>query len=125
MSTGTPGWAGIHRSAPAETGPPKDPPKPPVLPPPPRWLNALWLAGLVATLLWLFFPAPATKTTPLTYTAWKAKVGADRVKTATIDPDGKVSGTLVDGTHYTSRLPVALKDDALASDLNERSASTA
>jgi len=111
--------SGVHRSAPAETGPPKDPPKPTAPPPPPAWLHTLWLAGLVMTLLWLFLPAPKSKTTPLAYTAWRAKVGADQVKTATFDPDGKVSGKLVDGTRYTSRLPVALKDDALAAELDQ------
>jgi cell division protease FtsH len=71
------------------------------------------------TLLWLFLPASKSKTTPLTYTAWRAKVSADQVKTATIDPDGNVTGKLVDGSSYTARLPVAVKDDALASELDQ------
>ncbi|HLF41700.1 MAG TPA: ATP-dependent zinc metalloprotease FtsH [Acidimicrobiia bacterium] len=109
----------IHQSTSAGPGPPKDPPKPPPPQPPPRWLHFVWVAGLVLTLLWLFFPGQPAKTTSLTYTAWKAKVDHDQVKTATIDPSGKVTGELSDGTRYTSRLPVALADDTLAADLDE------
>ena len=120
MSTWTRGGLrrSSHRSAPAEGGPPKEPPKPGVTPSPPGWLHTVWLVGLVLTLLWLLMPASGPKTTPYTYTAWRAKVVAEQVKTAEIDPDGNVSGTLTDGSRYTSRLPTAVKDDSLAADLN-------
>ena len=34
-----------------------------------------------------------------------------------IDQSGKVSGLLADKHHYTSRIPIALKDDALSTEL--------
>jgi len=108
----------LHRSSPAKPGPPTEPPKPPPAPPPPKWLHSLWLAGLVGTLLLLFLPGPSPKRTALNYTDWRAKVDAGQVRTATIDPDGKVTGELTDKTDYSSRIPVALKDDALAGDLS-------
>ena len=106
-----------HWSSSAKPGPPTDPPKPGPPNPPPRWLHTLWLVGLAVTLLILFLPGSSTKTTSLTYTDWKAKVDATQVKTANIDPSGKVSGTLTDGTSYSSRIPTALRDDALAAEL--------
>ena len=41
------------------------------------------------------------------------------MKTATIDPSGKVTGKLTDGKQYESRIPTALTDDTLAADLSE------
>src|SRR5882724_5352710 len=107
----------LHPSSSAKSGPPTDPPKPPAPPPPPRWLHTLWLAGLAGTILLLFLPSPSPKTTALTYSDWKGKVDADQVRTASIDPSGKVTGELGDKTRYTSRIPTALKDDALAGEL--------
>src|SRR6266446_6148181 len=108
----------VHHSSPAKSGPPTDPPKKPPPPKPaPRWLNLLWLLGLVVTAMLLFAPGSKTKTTSLTYSAWKTKVDANQVKTASIDTSGKVSGELTDKRHYTSRIPTALRDDALAGDL--------
>src|SRR5438445_12860461 len=104
-------------SSPARSGPPTDPPKPPPPNPPPRWLHLLWLLGLVVTAMVLFAPGSTQKTASLTYSAWKTKVDANQVKTATIDTSGKVSGQLTDKTRYTSRIPTALKDDALAGEL--------
>jgi cell division protease FtsH len=79
----------------------------------------LWIVGLLATVLLLFAPASSPKTRSLSFTSWKAKVDADQVKSATIDPDGKVTGQLNDKaqTHYESRIPTALNDNTLASDL--------
>jgi cell division protease FtsH len=75
------------------------------------------VVGLALTLLLLFLPATPPKTTALTYSDWKAKVDADQVKTASIDPSGKVTGELADKSRYSSRIPIALKDDALAGEL--------
>ena len=80
-------------------------------------MHTLWVAGLILTLLLLFLPTSKPATTSLTYTAWKDKVEADAVKTATIDQSGKVTGQLTDKKHYQSRIPTALNDDALAADL--------
>jgi cell division protease FtsH len=107
----------VHATSSAKPGPPNEPPKPPPPPPPPRWLHTLWLAGLIGTLVLLFLPGPSKSRTDLTYTEWKAKVDGNQVRTATIDPSGKVTGELTDKTAYSSRIPTALKDDALAGEL--------
>ena len=81
----------------------------------------LWIVGLLATLLLLFAPASSPKTRSLSFTGWKTKVDANQVKSATIDPDGKVTGLLDDKaqTHYESRIPTALNDNTLAADLEQ------
>jgi len=106
-------------SSPAKSGPPNDPPKPPPPRKAPWWLNVVWLVGLLLTGLVLFSPGSSQKTTSLTFTAWKAKVDANQIKTASIDTGGKVSGHLNDKTKtpYTSRIPTALNDNTLAADL--------
>jgi cell division protease FtsH len=108
-----------HRSSSARPGPPNEPPRPGANKPTPRWLPVLWIVGLLATLLLLFGPASSQKTRSLSFTNWKAKVDANEVKSATIDPDGKVTGQLDDKaqTHYESRIPTALNDNTLAADL--------
>jgi cell division protease FtsH len=108
-----------HRSNSARPGPPNEPPKPAANQPRPAWLHMLWIVGLLATVLLLFAPAASPKTKSLSFTSWKAKVDADQVKSATIDPDGKVTGQLDDKaqTHYESRIPTALNDNTLAADL--------
>jgi cell division protease FtsH len=106
-------------SNPAKSGPPNDPPQtPPARKPPPRWLHTLWLVGLMLTVLLLFAPASKSSTTSLTYTAWRAKVEANDVKTADIDDSGKVTGKLTDDKHYESRIPTAVTDDTLATSLS-------
>jgi cell division protease FtsH len=81
--------------------------------PPPSWRNWLIYIGLAATLLLFFLPIGSSTVNQLTYTQFVDKVNADQVKTATIDPDGAVSGTLSNGTHYTSQIPVAIQDNSL------------
>ena len=80
-------------------------------------MHTLWLAGLFVTLVLLFLPSSSPSRTSLTFTDWKAKVDANEVKTASIDPSGKVTGDLTNKKQYESRIPAALKDDALASEL--------
>jgi cell division protease FtsH len=77
----------------------------------------LWVAGLVLTVLLLFVPGSKPSSTTLDYTDWKTKVDANQVKSASIDTSGKVTGQLADKSHYQSRIPTALKDDALAAEL--------
>ncbi len=111
-----------HRSNSARSGPPNEPPRPAANRPTPRWLHWLWIVGVVATLLLLFAPAPTSpKTRSLSFTGWKAKVDADQVTSATIDPDGKVTGRLDDKarTPYESRIPTALNDTTIAADLEQ------
>jgi cell division protease FtsH len=112
----------VHRSSSAKSGPPNDPPKPPTArKPTPRWLHTVWVVGLIVTLLLLFVPSSAPATKSLTFTDWKAKVDADQVQTASIDPSGKVTGELTDKTktHYASRIPAALNDNTLAAELTQ------
>ena len=110
-----------HHSSSARPGPPNEPPKPPTRQPTPRWLHVVWIVGLLATVLLLFAPGSSPKTRSLSFTSWKAKVDANQVKSATIDPDGNVTGQLDDKskTHYESRIPTALNDNTLASDLEK------
>jgi cell division protease FtsH len=108
----------VHWSSPAKSGPPNDPPKPGPKKPMPRRLHTLWMIGLLLTLALFLIPVkPSTKSTSLTFTAWKTKVDANQVKTATIDPGGKVTGKLIDGTNYSSRIPTALNDNTLSAEL--------
>src|SRR4051794_8247837 len=103
-------------SSSAASGPPNDPPKPSTeKKPTPRRLHTLWVVGLIATLLLLFLPSSSASTTSLTFTDWRAKVDANQVQTAKIDPSGKVTGELNDKakTKYSSRIPSALNDDTL------------
>jgi cell division protease FtsH len=81
-------------------------------------LHTVWLVGLVLTVLLLFVPASKSSTTSLTYTAWRAKVEANGVKTADIDESGKVTGQLTDDKRYESRIPTAVTDDTLAASLS-------
>ncbi len=90
----------------------------PAPPPPPPWRNWLIVVGLVLSLFLLFFPIGA-RGTQLTYSQFLAKVRADEVKTATIDANGGVSGTLSSGASYTSQIPTALQDPNVATLLDD------
>jgi cell division protease FtsH len=104
-------------SPPAKPGPPSDPPPPAAPKKTPQWLHTLWLVGLAITVLLLFVPAPSKTVTSLSYSDWKTQVDANNVKTASIDPNGKVTGKFADGKDYQSRVPSAITDDALAGEL--------
>jgi cell division protease FtsH len=61
-------------------------------------------------LLW----GPTPSSTPnqnFTYTDFVTQVTNNNVKTATIDQNGKVTGTLTNGHTYTTQVPIALRDD--------------
>ena len=64
----------------------------------------------------LLFLRPSTTTSPknLSYTDFVNEVTANKVSNASINPAGNVSGTLKNGTSYTSQIPTALNDDTLA-----------
>ena len=111
----------IHTTSPAKppdrgTGPKMRGPAPPA---PPAWRNWLLYIGLAATILLFFLPVGKTPSTELTYTQFLNKVNANQVKTASIDANGAVSGTLTDGTAYTSQIPIALQDPGLSALLQE------
>jgi cell division protease FtsH len=76
------------------------------------------MVGLAATFALFAWPS-ASKARSLTYSAFRQTVEADRVDTASIDENGRVSGKLKGGERYVSQVPIALRDDALAPSLEE------
>ena len=98
---------------PARPGPPEEqpPPKPPVTPPPTpgwrRWIVPLLLGVFLVVMLMVRAPSGTTQK-QFSYSDFTAKVGAGQVKTVDIDDKGGVTGTLKDGTKFTTRLPTAL-----------------
>jgi cell division protease FtsH len=70
---------------------------------------------VVITLGLLFLPTvKSTPTSNFTYSQFLASVKSGKVKTASIDSNGGVSGSLKDGDNYTSQIPTALADNSLA-----------
>jgi cell division protease FtsH len=76
----------------------------------------LLLAGVALTLLLLFTPSMGSSkpTHKLNYTTFLNDVQANKVKSASIDPNGAITGTLTNGDKYTSQIPIALRDSQLA-----------
>jgi cell division protease FtsH len=74
------------------------------------------LLGVMLTVLLLFRPsmAKSTPTHSYSYTTFVHAVTADRVRSATIDANGKVTGRLRNGDNFTSQILTALRDDQLA-----------
>jgi cell division protease FtsH len=69
--------------------------------------------ALIALLLFLpNFKAAGSQT--FSYNAFIDEVKTDKVATATISDTGSVTGTLVGGAAYTSRIPAALNDNSLS-----------
>src|SRR5262245_43005 len=112
---------GEHRSTSAKTPPPSDRPPAPAPPPPPRWRIALVVIGVIATLLLLFPPdmGGGTPNHDYNYSTFVRRVTADKVRSATIDTNGKVTGSLKNGDDYSSQIPTALRDLRLAPLLSE------
>jgi cell division protease FtsH len=106
-----------EHAKPGRTG---DHPRPAAPPPPPRWQRWLPLIGLFATLLLLFWPARSPQATELSYSAFLAQVDQSTVATAVIDATGGVSGTMKDGSAYTTQIPTALQDTNLSSRLEDK-----
>jgi cell division protease FtsH len=113
-------------SPPAKSGPPNSTPPKPAPPPPPTWRRFLLPAGIALTLL-LFLGeavfAPTTNVAKLTYTQYLQDVQADKVNTATINASGQISGTLKDGTHYSSAVSTAAGDPGLPAQLTAHNVS--
>jgi cell division protease FtsH len=55
-----------------------------------------------------------TTTVTFNYSTFLARVEANKVKTASIDPNGGVTGTLRNGDDYTTQIPIVLNDAQLA-----------
>ena len=108
----------------AKPGPPPDPVPKPEPPKPPAWRAWLMPIALLATTALLFLPSvlagsPATESVP--YSELLTKVDAGQVKSVEIDDKGSLTGTLQDGSQFTSQLPTALGDTRLNQKLQAHS----
>jgi cell division protease FtsH len=103
-----------HPTTSARTGPTKDPVPVPTRPAPPRWRVWLLPIGVAVTALLVFHPT-MTRTAPrnLSYTDFVNEVTSNQVASATITSTGSVSGKLLNGKAYSSRIPTALDDTNL------------
>jgi cell division protease FtsH len=101
----------------ARPGQDRDHPAPPAPPPPPRWQRWLPAIGLLLTLGLLLLPMRSNAPKELSYSQFLSQVEAGKIATASIDSTGGVTGTLKEGGDYTSQIPTALQDTALASQL--------
>jgi cell division protease FtsH len=80
-----------------------------------RWLLPLSVMAVLITLFAL--PRGGPRATTLSYSQFVADVGTNGVHAVTIDPAGHVAGSLVGGQPFTTTIPVALGDRALAGQL--------
>jgi len=72
--------------------------------------------GLFVTVVLLSLPSmTSTTTVKLNFSTFLARVEANKVTTASIDPAGAVTGKLRGGDDYTSQIPTVLDDTSLAS----------
>jgi cell division protease FtsH len=106
-------WNGhrFNSSAPdrqSDSGAPSHPP------PHPRrtWLPFVGVGA--ALLLVRALGAHGTSSRSLTYSTFLSQVQSNHIRSAVINPAGAVSGTLTNGTGYTSQIPAALPDPQLA-----------
>src|ERR1035441_3785248 len=80
---------------------------PTAIPPPPAWRHYLWLVAIAMFVL-LYLVVPATKSqkqVTLTYSQFLSDVSAHKVKTVTIATTGSATGTLSNGSDYTTEFP--------------------
>ncbi|HWD08167.1 MAG TPA: ATP-dependent metallopeptidase FtsH/Yme1/Tma family protein, partial [Actinomycetota bacterium] len=107
-----------HRTVPARRSDPGDdrgkkaPPPPP--PPPPSWRHWLiWVGLALSALLFLSTLKAGPQPVTLTYSKFLQDVSNGQVKTATIDANGGITGTLTNKKSYSSQVPEALNDTSL------------
>ncbi|MGQ4418649.1 ATP-dependent zinc metalloprotease FtsH [Streptomyces sp. SAS_269] len=99
-----------HLTPPAKPGPPREPSTPPSRQTQPvgkRWIFWWILMTLVFVLL-LSRARSGPHTASLSYSDFVGKVGASQVQTVDINDKGAVSGSLKDGTKFTTQIPTAL-----------------
>ncbi|MEU4116121.1 ATP-dependent zinc metalloprotease FtsH [Kitasatospora sp. NPDC028055] len=109
------GWGGPGRGP--GQGPGGTPPKPP----PPalrRWL--LPVAVLLTLLLLVLLAKPAATGPRYGYTDLLNRVDTGQVQTVNVSDTGGVSGTLKDGTRFTSQIPTALDTSQLSKALSDQ-----
>ena len=77
---------------------------------------ALIVLGVLLTVLLLLRPSMGSGTPnhDYSYSRFVRAVTNDKVRSATIDSNGKVTGSLKNGDDYTSQIPTALRDLPLA-----------
>ena len=83
--------------------------------PSPRW-GRTWLplVGVGAALLFVrSLGAGGSSSHSLTYSAFLSQVQSNHIRSAAINPAGAVSGTLTNGSAYSSQIPAALPDPQL------------
>jgi cell division protease FtsH len=89
--------------------PPGDKPVPTAPPPPPAWRHWLWpLAICAVLLLYLYLPGITSPQVNLSYSQFIADVTSHKVKDVTFQastPNTAASGTLSDGSAYTTVIP--------------------
>ncbi len=84
-----------------------------------RWWTWL-LTGVVLAAVLFLVPLPGTsKEEDLSYTQLKTDITAGKVDSVALGSDGAVSGTLKDGTKFTSSYPVELQDPQFAQLLDQ------
>ncbi|MEV6025913.1 ATP-dependent zinc metalloprotease FtsH [Streptomyces sp. NPDC052036] len=111
-----------HLAPPARSGPPRQPPRPPAQRPRAGWqwwiMPLVWVLFLVVLML---VRAPSgTPPAHLAYSDFVGKVGVGQVKTVDINDKGAVSGTLKNGTKFTTQLPTALGTGQLQQQLQSQ-----
>src|SRR3954452_4578981 len=94
---------GVHHSAPARSGQPRDPAPKPAPPRPPMWRSWLLPFGLLVTALLLFTPSMGSRSTAIDYSDLLSRVNAGKVASVSINDKGAVDGTLKDGKSFTSQ----------------------
>jgi cell division protease FtsH len=113
-------WALRHLTGTARSGPPPDRPPSPAPPPPPRWRSWLLIVGLLLTVALFLIPVPtAGKVEQLSYSQLKSDIAAGQVKSVALGPDGGISGTLTNGTKFTSSYPTGIQDPQFAQLLDQ------
>ncbi|WP_037972660.1 ATP-dependent zinc metalloprotease FtsH [Streptomyces sp. NRRL WC-3742] len=83
-----------------------------------RWL--LPVAVLATLLVLVLFSRPGKSGTTYGYSDFLGKVDAGQVQTVNVTDTGGVSGTLKDGTHFTSQIPTALDTSRLSKSLGDQ-----
>ena len=92
----------------AESPPTRDKGAPTAPPPPPAWRHYLWIIAF-AIFIALYLTLPTTKgptQVTLNYSQFLSDVSAHKVKTVTLDTTGSATGTLSNGSQYTTAIPL-------------------
>ncbi|MEU9045690.1 MULTISPECIES: ATP-dependent metallopeptidase FtsH/Yme1/Tma family protein [unclassified Kitasatospora] len=115
-----------HPTGRAKPGPPPDPPDPPKPAKPgpespPGWRRWLLPVAVAVTMMFVLLSrTPSGTGTRYTYTDFTGRVDTGQVKTVDITDKGAVSGTLKDGTKFTTQIPTALDSSGLTRQLQSQ-----